>query len=315
MDIPDDRALSPPRTGRKLKEHVDQIEQCDDKGCILPDGTVQPPLLCEEFAARRRARAVPSGCTLPPELLVERVIRFDASAHPLVDVLATAVGAKSAELNELHHTERMRAFLQRRKHLGCTPVDASYKASGGCRFNPALKDCYLGFLREVVMPRFPDARGLLYQREPNLRCHLPGTGRQLVLRHCDADYHHQPNEINIWVPCTACYGTNALWVESAPGRADYHPIEMQVGEFLQFYGHQCDHFTFPNDTEHTRLSLDFRVVPCSHFLERYDSSHHPNGRPRFGQDAFFALLEPTSSAIPSSAHPLDAGEAAAPELS
>ena len=42
----------------------------------------------------------------------------------------------------------------------------------------------------------------------------------------------------------------------------------------------------------TRLSLDFRVVPRSHFLEHYENSHHPNGRARFGIDAFYALLEP-----------------------
>ena len=278
-------------TGRKLKAIRNQQAESDDRGRIFEDGSVQPPPLCDEFAARRAA-AGPSGCTLPAAFREETIHQYNVQQHPIVELLAGIVGSESsAALSELHHTERVRTFLQQGRRLGCTPVDASFKGAGGCRFNPTLKECYLRFLREVIMPLFPDPRGLLFQREPNLRCHLPGTGRQLVLRHNDADYHHQPNEINLWLACTPCYGTNALWVESAPGKGDYRPIELQVGQFLQFYGHQCDHFTLPNDTEHTRLSIDFRVCPRSKFVEHYEHSHHPNGAPRFGVDAFFGLLE------------------------
>ena len=113
-----------------------------------------------------------------------------------------------------------------------------------------------------------------------------------MLRHCDADYFHQPHEINYWLPCTPTFGSNTLHVESAPGRADYRPMELQVGELLRFFGHQCDHFSLPNESGVTRLSLDFRVVPRSRFRECYPGSHKPDGSPRFGVNAFFAVLEP-----------------------
>ena len=282
----------PDMTGRRLKAIRNQQIAPENRGALCTNGLAELPPLCEEFAARRAA-ARPTGCTLGEELRAETVREYDPREYPIVDLLAAAVGASSAaDLSELHHEERTRSFLNQGKRLGTTPVDRSFKASGGCRFNVELRECYLRFLREVIMPLVPDPQGMLYQREPNLRCHYPGTGRQLVLRHCDADYHHQPNELNFWLPCTACYGTNTLWTESAPGRADYHPLELGVGKFVQFYGHQCDHFTLPNETGKTRLSLDFRVVPRSHFLEHYENSHHPNGRARFGIDAFYALLEP-----------------------
>mmetsp|Transcript_15852 Transcript_15852/g.31861 ORF Transcript_15852/g.31861 Transcript_15852/m.31861 type:complete len:86 (-) Transcript_15852:8-265(-) len=74
-------------------------------------------------------------------------------------------------------------------------------------------------------------------------------------------------------------------------------MEMRVGEVLQFYGHQCDHFSLPNTTSVTRLSLDFRVVPRSRFLERYEGSHTGSGAPRFGLDGFFDALDPVPDLV------------------
>ena len=56
--------------------------------------------------------------------------------------------------------------------------------------------------------------------------------------------------------------------------------------------HQCDHYSLPNETGVTRLSLDFRVVLASRYLETYPGSHVGDGSSRFGVGGFFALLEP-----------------------
>ena len=50
--------------------------------------------------------------------------------------------------------------------------------------------------------------------------------------HIDADYHHQPAEVNFWIPLTEVFGTNTLFVESAPGEGDYHPIELKWGSLF-----------------------------------------------------------------------------------
>ena len=39
------------------------------------------------------------------------------------------------------------------------------------------------------------------------------------------------------VPLTHVYGSNSLWVESAPGLADFQPVEACCGQVLHFYGH------------------------------------------------------------------------------
>ena len=258
------------------------------------DAPEQRPPLCAEFAARRAAMGWPTPCGLPADLLEERVYEFDAASQPLIAAIAAAIGSDVASLPQLHETAELKRWLSRPTltNLGLNPLDRRLKASGGFRKNAALRAAYHRFVREVVLPQLPeDPEGYLYQREPNLRCHLPGTGRQLVLRHCDADYFHQPHELNFWLPCTPCSGTNSMWRESRPGAADYRPVELRVGQMLRFFGNQCDHYSMPNQTGATRLSLDFRIVPRSHFRADYPGSHMQDGSPRFGIGGFFARFE------------------------
>lgn len=78
--------------------------------------------------------------------------------------------------------------------------------------------------------------------------------------HTDAEYHHQPAEVNFWIPLTKVHGTNTLHVESAPGAGDFSPIELRYGQGERFWGNRCRHYTVSNCTETTRVSLDLRVV-------------------------------------------------------
>jgi hypothetical protein len=102
---------------------------------------------------------------------------------------------------------------------------------------------------------------IVYQAQPSLRVHLPHAKCGIKL-HKDADYYHQPNELNIWIPLsTGVGGTNSLYLESAPGAGDFTPFEVGVGSFQRFWGNQCAHHTVVNTSDVTRVSLDVRVVP------------------------------------------------------
>ena len=57
--------------------------------------------------------------------------------------------------------------------------------------------------------------------------------------------------------CTATQTT--LWVESAPGAGDYHPLDVDVGQIGCFHGTLCRHYAPANASPCTRVSLDFRV--------------------------------------------------------
>jgi hypothetical protein len=99
---------------------------------------------------------------------------------------------------------------------------------------------------------------------------MPG-GRETIQMHCDADYpKHYDTEINIWVPATDIRGSNGLYLESLPGRGDFHPLTMQLGQYLQFHGYSCRHYSMENVTDVTRVSFDFRVI----LLELYEEEFH-----------------------------------------
>ena len=128
----------------------------------------------------------------------------------------------------------------------------------------AFDDTYRRFVREVVAPGMGGGR-VLFQRAPTLRVMSPvrpGAPAPGVMSrlHCDMDYHHQPSELNFWLPLTPVFGGNSLWVESAPGRGDFAPLEMRPGQCCRFYGNRCRHRALLNDTGRTRVSLDFRAV-------------------------------------------------------
>jgi len=65
---------------------------------------------------------------------------------------------------------------------------------------------------------------------------------------------------------TKVWGNNSLYVESEPGKGDFHCLKgLDFGEMFRFWGNQCYHYNEVNDTGSTRVSFDFRVIPYSKF--------------------------------------------------
>ena len=87
-----------------------------------------------------------------------------------------------------------------------------------------------------------------YQREPTFRVVLP-SGQQLGYRHCDADYHHPPAELNWWLPVTTVSDSNTLHTESLPGEGDFAPVNLRYGQVLRW-----QHFDMKEDIN-LRLSI------------------------------------------------------------
>ena len=128
--------------------------------------------------------------------------------------------------------------------------------------------------------------------------------------HSDTMLGHPFEEINFWVPFTRCYGTNALLMSSVQDgvtvlhrfckdinydadvyhqrgaelflkkmKTDEHfcqsvgeicsPAQMEFGEVLIF-DPRCIHATNHNTEQHTRISMDFRIIP----LDLYEKMTH-----------------------------------------
>ena len=250
-----------------------------------PELKPEPELEPEQRDSQSETEPKLPLCTLPDALRHEQLHRYDTTVYPFAQLIGELIRPSSfeGEMHDIHRSFEVQNWLAGAKKDNARPytmrrnyIDKRYKASRAFQPGTATGDCYLRFLREVVMPAVHAGLGgggggggdddssrcaILYQRDPNFRCHLPDTGHLLVHKHCDADYHHQQNEINFWLPITSSFGNNTLWSESAPGKEDFRPFEMEVGQMMQFWGNQCVHYTVPNDTGHTRITVDFRVIP------------------------------------------------------
>lgn len=88
------------------------------------------------------------------------------------------------------------------------------------------------------------------------------TARSAKVFHRDVDYGVHFRALNLWLPVTAVFGTNSLWIgsETEYGR-DATPAQLEIGEALIFDGANRWHGTVWNTSGYTRASFDWRFVP------------------------------------------------------
>ena len=175
-----------------------------------------------------------------------------------------------------------------------TVGESGKQPDGLAQLKARFHNTMLAFVRDVIAPLVgaaPDEVG--FQRSPTFRLSFPSTD-PMGHPHCDAEYHHQPGELNIWLPLTAVWGSNTLFTESSPGQGDFHPLELGYGRGVRFWGNRCHHYCVPNASGATRVSLDFRVIAVHR--------HDPNFIDRRGKPGAFKLGEyyRLSSEVPAS---------------
>tara|TARA_R110000765_G_scaffold418200_1_gene521472 strand:+ start:660 stop:1418 length:759 start_codon:yes stop_codon:yes gene_type:complete len=124
-----------------------------------------------------------------------------------------------------------------------------------------LTDTYESFIKNELSKHIKGS--FVYQKTPTFRAHVPNQ-TAVSKWHYDSDPNHgHPDwEINIQIPLTVMRGTAATWVETVPGLGNYESMDMKYGEYVIFDGNRCTHGNYPNNTDKTRVSFDFRIIPC-----------------------------------------------------
>jgi hypothetical protein len=125
------------------------------------------------------------------------------------------------------------------------------------------KPLYTAFIHRFISNFFEQP--FYYQATPTFRVHIPNNVAVGEF-HTDTKYGHPDGEITFWLPLTPAFGTNSVWVESAPGTADYHPIIMQPGAMFVFDAGRLRHGNKINRTKSTRISFDFRCIPTDDLI-------------------------------------------------
>jgi len=225
----------------------------------------------------------------------------------VADILLTPEHPKGAnlDLDQLHLLLPPEPPLWKKKGtLGVERWQRSFVATrwqqSGGQNSSKLMELYNTFIIEVITPLVQSCgeTEFYYSKIPLLRTHFPappsldsggidattkkkskrrgckqpGVSTQ---RHTDGRYGHPSGEFNVWLPLSKkVWGSNSLHRDASPwsGELTSSPFVLEYGDVAIFYGNQIPHQTIPNNTDMTRCSLDFRIVPGSLFEENY---HRP----------------------------------------
>ena len=125
-------------------------------------------------------------------------------------------------------------------------------------------DDYKKFLKDVILPHFNE--DLLYQKIPTFRIQVPDN-ISVAEFHNDKSYSHSPDEVNIFLPITEAKETYTIWSESQENLADYSPMNADYGEYYIWDGANLKHGNKINESNISRFSVDFRVLPFSKYDE------------------------------------------------
>lgn len=131
----------------------------------------------------------------------------------------------------------------------------------------------------------------LYQYLPSYRVHLPNY-QAIHKWHFDSDkdHKHPEGEINFCVPITQMKGSNSIWIESSPGKKDFKPMSLEYGNYMCFDGNKCTHGNKKNETDNTRISFDFRILPFSKY-NKNSSNNSVSTKKRFVIGEYYNLAE------------------------
>lgn len=182
------------------------------------------------------------------------VIGYDTGRYPFQRILATDV-FRVTRLDQLHVTWRRQTC---RDELSYADNLALRHRMQQLPDDCAFYRVYHAWIANEVARRY--GKRISYSAHPKMRVHLAGTGSVSEF-HRDVPITGRADQINCYLPFTDVRGGCTIWSESRYGAGDYEPIDLRYGQALLWDGGELEHGTYPNLTDTTRVSCDFRFHP------------------------------------------------------
>lgn len=208
------------------------------------------------------------------------VLTYDLTEFPFTDVVAGMLGAQ--DLEKLHD-------LGRRNDPTNHDQDSDDHSLFYAEYEK-VRPLYDRFLQEWILPLYEE--DLAVQRVPTFRVHRPGSVAVSEF-HKDSDYNHQPSTMNYWLPLTRAFGSNSMWIEDTPGSDTYAPAVVAPGQVFRFDAVNNRHGNYPNHTDVSRVSFDFRAMPLREFVDAGKST--VNAKRRMDLDGYYRKLSAAGS--------------------
>ncbi len=128
---------------------------------------------------------------------------------------------------------------------------------------------YDSFIHDYIRPLYDEK--IIYQAIPTFRVCYPNNiavGEFHKDKHYrNKDWAEKVKELNYFLPITNAFDTNTIWVESEEDKGDFSPMNCKYGEFIQWDGSNLTHGNKLNKTKKCRISIDFRVIKSSMYIE------------------------------------------------
>ena len=146
--------------------------------------------------------------------------------------------------------------------------------------NNDFKELYCSMIQSIYNTFFKDEKHIIFQSFPSIRFQF--INNTTVPPHYDSDSigMHPIGEKNFLLPITRMYGTNRLFIESEPGKADYQGIDLNYGNLFMFNGNKCMHYNEKNVENTLRISLDFRTILHKDYMAYINKGDITNTNPR-----------------------------------
>lgn len=244
-----------------------------------------------------------TGSRLARETFGQKTFRYDTARYPFAEQMTRLLVEKGL----LRGASAAAPPPLERLHEGLPgevmALDAGELNEVSRRFydtDEGFARIYENFLAEIVGPLVVGG-DFVFQTTPTIRFHFPHQAgfKWRPRYHTDVMLGHPPQEINLWLPVAGASGSASMRIAPmeksvalcerldldferlARGVQDdvalagqceamSGPVELPYGQFLAFDS-RCLHATQYNDTDRTRISLDFRAVP----LEEYEAIRLP----------------------------------------
>ncbi len=176
------------------------------------------------------------------------------------------LSTNETSLCELHRLKKYDVF-SREKDQSSDWHKIFYKK---IREDNSFFNIYQSFLRDIIKPRY-NGEDIVYQKIPTFRVHLSGN-LAVGEYHKDKQYRKKEwaelvGETNYFLPFTDTNESNTIWSESQEDKGDFSPMLLKLGECMEWDGSNLTHGNKINDSDRTRVSVDFRIIPRSRYTD------------------------------------------------
>ncbi len=235
----------------------------------------------------------------------EKILTYSTEEYPFQEVMKKVLGY-TGDLTQAHTLIQESSSWDQITFQNDTSTDF-HKRYYKSPYYSEMIELYYKFLETWLLPQLEEDEYIV-QKEPSFRIHIPNNtalgkrgdevDEEKIGFHCDADYNHPSVEMNYMLTITGQSDTNSCYVETEPGKEDFHPINIRYGEVFRFYANKCRHYNRKNISENTRISFDFRVIPASQYVEDTNVAVH-SGRKFVVGGYYTRIKKSTMSSNPS----------------